>query len=113
MIGISIPELQMRFVRVDKPLFSADLALADIWLPGLHGLDLVHRLRELAPDLPLVLITARPALETAVLALRLVEEQGFGFPVLLWEGAVAGAYRVPGLLSDQSVESGRQFPCRV
>jgi len=48
-----------------------DLALVDIWLPGVHGLELVHRLRELAPDLPLVLITARPALETAVLALRL------------------------------------------
>jgi len=50
---------------------SFALALVDIWLPGMHGLDLVQRLRELAPDLPLVLITARPALETAVLALRL------------------------------------------
>jgi len=47
------------------------LALVDIWLPGVHGLDLVQRLRELAPDLPLVLMTARPAIETAVLALRL------------------------------------------
>ncbi len=26
----------------------------------------------------------------------LVEEQGFGFPVLSWDGTVAGAYQVPG-----------------
>jgi len=34
-----------------------DLALVDIWLPGLNGLELVHRLRELAPGLPLVIMT--------------------------------------------------------
>jgi len=41
---------------------SFDLALVDLWLPGLNGLDLVQRLRETAPGLPLMLLTARPAI---------------------------------------------------
>lgn len=48
-----------------------DLALVDIWLPGLNGIELLERLKSLAPDTPVVIITCRPARETAVLALRL------------------------------------------
>jgi len=44
------------------------------------------------PEIQVVMISNGTAEENR----RLVEEQGFGFPVLLWEDAVAGAYRVPG-----------------
>jgi len=47
-----------------------DLALVDIWLPGLNGLDLLAQLRNLVPKMPVVIITCRPAYETAMRAWR-------------------------------------------
>jgi DNA-binding NarL/FixJ family response regulator len=48
-----------------------DLALVDIWLPDLTGLELLERLKDLAPGMQVILITCRPTRKTAVLALRL------------------------------------------
>jgi DNA-binding NarL/FixJ family response regulator len=48
-----------------------DLALLDVWMRGLNGIELLERLKGLAPNMPVVIITGRPACETAVLALRL------------------------------------------
>lgn len=47
-----------------------DLALVDIWLPDRNGLDLLAQLRGLAPQMPVVVITCRPAYETAMRAWR-------------------------------------------
>ncbi len=47
-----------------------DLALVDIWLPGLNGLNLLAQFRDLAPEMPVVIITCRPAYETAMQAWR-------------------------------------------
>jgi DNA-binding response OmpR family regulator len=47
-----------------------DLALVDIWLPGMSGIELLEHLKDLAPDMPVVIITCRPAYETAVQALQ-------------------------------------------
>jgi len=47
-----------------------DLALVDIWLPGMSGIELLEQLKSLAPDMPVLIITCRPAYETAVQALR-------------------------------------------
>jgi len=44
------------------------------------------------PDIRVVMVSKGTAEENW----RLVEEQGFGFPVLLWEDEVASEYRVPG-----------------
>lgn len=50
---------------------SFDLALVDLWLPRLHGIELLHRLRHLAPDMPVIVMTCRPERKASVLALRL------------------------------------------
>lgn len=47
-----------------------DLALIDIWMPKLNGIELLGELRDLAPEMPVVIITVRPTYETAVQALR-------------------------------------------
>lgn len=47
-----------------------DLLLSDIQMPGMSGLELATRLRETAPRLPAVLVTAHATVEAAVGAVR-------------------------------------------
>ena len=47
-----------------------DLALVEVWLPGLNGIELLVQLRDIAPDMQEVVIIRRPTCTTAVLALR-------------------------------------------
>ncbi len=47
-----------------------DLALVDILLPGLSGLDLLKRLKEQVPAMPVILITCKQDPETILQALR-------------------------------------------
>ena len=47
-----------------------DLALVDVRMPGLDGIGLVLRLRELRPGLPVVVITGHGAMKTQEKALR-------------------------------------------
>jgi EAL domain-containing protein (putative c-di-GMP-specific phosphodiesterase class I)/CheY-like chemotaxis protein len=47
-----------------------DVVLSDITMPGLNGIDLLRAVREHDLDLPVVLMTAIPAVETAVAALE-------------------------------------------
>lgn len=49
---------------------SFDLVLSDIKMPELDGLSLTARLRETHPDLPVILMTGFPSVESAVEALR-------------------------------------------
>ena len=49
---------------------SFDLVLSDIKMPELDGLSLTTRLRETHPDLPVILMTGFPSVESAVEALR-------------------------------------------
>ena len=48
---------------------SFNLALADIKLPDMDGIDLIAPLKKMRPDMPIILITAYASLETAVRAL--------------------------------------------
>ncbi|MBM7502958.1 response regulator transcription factor [Agromyces aurantiacus] len=43
-----------------------DIAVVDVGLPGMSGFELCRRLRELAPDLGIVLLTARDAVDDRV-----------------------------------------------
>ncbi len=38
---------------------SFDVVLLDMMLPGMHGLDVLRRVREALPDLPVVMLTGR------------------------------------------------------
>jgi len=47
-----------------------DLALIDIKMPGMDGMKLHNRLREVAPDLTVIIMTGYASVETAVQALK-------------------------------------------
>ncbi|MBK7582239.1 MAG: sigma-54-dependent Fis family transcriptional regulator [Myxococcales bacterium] len=50
--------------------FSPALVLTDLKMPGMDGVELLRKLRQHAPDVPVVLMTAFGAVETAVSAMR-------------------------------------------
>ncbi len=50
---------------------SFDVVVSDIDMPGLDGVQLLRAVREHDLDLPVVLMTAAPAIETAIVAVQL------------------------------------------
>jgi DNA-binding NtrC family response regulator len=48
-----------------------DLLLTDIRMPGMTGVELLERAREHDPELPVIMITGFPSVETAVASLKL------------------------------------------
>jgi EAL domain-containing protein (putative c-di-GMP-specific phosphodiesterase class I) len=46
-----------------------DLVISDIMMPGTDGVDLLRYSRTVQPDLPVVLVTGSPSIETAIKAL--------------------------------------------
>lgn len=55
-------------VLLDKQPF--ELIITDIRMPGIDGLDVLRHAREVAPHVPVILMTAHATVETAVEALR-------------------------------------------
>jgi DNA-binding NtrC family response regulator len=50
--------------------FAPDLVLTDLKMPGMDGIQLLEKIREHDPDLPVVMMTAFGEVETAVSAMR-------------------------------------------
>ena len=48
-----------------------DVVLSDIRMPGLDGLELLLKIKDLVPAVPVIIITAHGSIETAIKALRL------------------------------------------
>lgn len=48
-----------------------DLVLLDIWMPGIDGLETLERIKELYPDLAVVMISGHGTIETAVKSTKL------------------------------------------
>jgi DNA-binding NtrC family response regulator len=46
------------------------VAIVDLSMPGLSGMDTARRLRELTPDTEIIICTGRPSLETAIESIR-------------------------------------------
>src|SRR5262245_7239359 len=57
-------EAQERLRR--RPTAALDLVLTDVQMPDIDGLEVLRLARELDPDLPVVIMTGGPTLETAV-----------------------------------------------
>ncbi len=57
----------LRIVREDQP----DLILLDIQLPGISGLEVLEKVKELDEDIIVIMVTAHGGLETAVTAMRI------------------------------------------
>jgi len=49
---------------------GVDLVLLDIWLPGLDGLEILNRIRETYPHVPVVMISGHGNIQTAVQAIK-------------------------------------------
>lgn len=57
----------LRIVREDQP----DLVLLDIQLPGISGLEVLEKIKEIDEDIIVIMVTAHGGLETAVTAMRI------------------------------------------
>ncbi len=49
---------------------SYDIVITDIKMPKITGMDVLHRIREIAPETVIILITAYAAMETAIEAMK-------------------------------------------
>jgi EAL domain-containing protein (putative c-di-GMP-specific phosphodiesterase class I)/CheY-like chemotaxis protein len=49
---------------------SFDVVVSDIMMPGLDGLDFLRVVHDRDPDLPVILVTGQPSLETAIRAME-------------------------------------------
>ncbi len=57
----------LEFLRLQE----VDLILVDLVLPGMSGLDLIERLKTVAPETPVIVVTAHPTSPYATAALQL------------------------------------------
>src|SRR5665647_414991 len=60
-------EEALRLVREEQP----DLVLLDIQLPGMSGIDVLEKIKDLDDDIIVIMVTANSGLENAVNAMRL------------------------------------------
>src|SRR5215831_12029773 len=70
---------------------APDLVLTDLKMPGMDGLQLLSKLRESDPDLPVIVMTAFGEVETAVRAMRSGARDYLAKPVNVGELSVVVA----------------------
>jgi GAF domain-containing protein/DNA-binding response OmpR family regulator len=92
-----------------------DLAILDMHMPGMDGVELAHRLRALRPELPLVLYTSLGGGDidpvfAAVLAKPVKQSQLFDLLVSLLSG---GAVERAPVGEDTAVKLGERHPLRI
>ena len=89
-------EEALRAIRDDQP----DLAVLDIMMPGLDGLEVVRRLRQADEQLPVIMLTARDAVPDRVTGLEAGADdylvKPFAFSELLARIRVRLRRREPG-----------------
>ncbi len=93
---------------------SFDVALCDVQLPGLSGLELLDRLLKLNPATLVLLITAYGTMETAVAAFRRGAHDYLMKPILLDE-VLAKIHRLLAyrVLARRTKPSARSSPARA
>ena len=60
---------------------DADVVLTDLRMPGMDGLELLQRIKEIRPEVMVLLMTAYGTVKTAVRAMRLGAEDYLGKPI--------------------------------
>lgn len=60
--------------RVLEHLDGVDLVILDVMLPGLDGFTVGHRIKQRAPDLPVLMLSARTAVEDKVEGLSFADD---------------------------------------
>lgn len=61
-------------INAEKYFNSSDLVILDIMLPGLDGFTLGQRFKKLRPQLPILLLSARTAIEDKVEGLQFADD---------------------------------------
>jgi len=61
--------------------FDPDLVLTDLRMPGMDGIELLAKIKELRPDTMVILMTAYGTVKTAVRAMKLGAEDYLGKPI--------------------------------
>ncbi|HUO74701.1 MAG TPA: response regulator, partial [Solirubrobacteraceae bacterium] len=91
-----------------------DVAILDMHMPGMDGIELAHRLRALRPELPLVLYTSLGGeidpVFAAVLAKPVKQSQLFDLLVSLLGGAAVAPARVD---DGAAAKLGERHPLRI
>lgn len=62
------PDGRTALAALDRNSFDA--AILDLRMPGLGGLDVLHKMREVSPDTEAIILTGHATIETAIEALR-------------------------------------------
>ncbi len=57
----------LELLRAEAP----SLAILDLKMPGMNGLEVLQRIRDIAPKMPVIMITAHGSVETAVNAMKM------------------------------------------
>jgi len=66
---VSAPDGMEATERLDQDSF--DLVVSDIAMPGMGGIELLHRVRQRDLDMPVILMTGSPTVDTATKAIQL------------------------------------------
>lgn len=64
---------------------AMDLVLSDINMDGMDGFDVIHRVKSINPNLPVVLMTGQASLEYAIRAMRMGASNLFQKPLTIRE----------------------------
>ncbi len=83
-----------------------EVALIDLKMPGMDGIELLSRLKEINPEIQVIVITAHGSIETAVEAMRKGAFHYVNKPVDLEELKI----NVKKSLENQKVLAGKQIP---
>jgi UDP-3-O-[3-hydroxymyristoyl] N-acetylglucosamine deacetylase len=65
---MSFPDAESFWQRLDT--LSPSLVMLDIWLPGTDGLQLLKRLHDRLPELPVIMMSGHAGIEAAVAAIK-------------------------------------------
>ncbi|WP_147819426.1 sigma-54-dependent transcriptional regulator [Salidesulfovibrio onnuriiensis] len=65
-LGAANGDEGLEMIEADRP----EIVFLDIWMPGMDGLAVLERIKELQKDLPVIMISGHGTIETAVRALK-------------------------------------------